>query len=405
MTGASRDRRGLKKWIHTRLMPWCAKVCALIGLLILGAWITGRVLTDQYQWSQYLWWVPAIWMLIGGWGCLILSMVLGLFSRRLGGVFLRPLLLIACVGCTGYLIIGVWHLHRAVLPTQDTGDSIRIVHWNQSAKRVDQESWADAMIEDGADIVFVSNAPWGDQRQELLDAFAPMAPLEQERWVNYSYRVHGDPAHYRIEGNAFIASKFPMSRTGRVSIHTPTSEDSLRPGGQRGWVMFAEFEIDHSQEPFVVWFVDMPSEPMLWRQELMTKARGAVDNWDGQSWIMGRHVWKRTDTNDSFPEPDLILGDFNTLRGSDSLDHLAPDMTDAFSAVGYGRGRSWTPRIRNRFVRQPIKLADWHIDLSLVGDGWEPIGYRLEGGARWGSTEHRMQIVDLIRLDAKQSLE
>jgi len=398
MTKAQREPRKFKRWLRTRLLPRCSKLCAFVGLVILGLWITGRVLTDQYQWSQYLWWVPAIWMLGSAWICLGLSAALALFSRRLGGMFLRPLLLIVCIGCTGYLIIGVWHMHRIVLPTHKADETVRIVHWNQSAKRVDQQAWADAMLEDGVDIVFVSNAPWGKDRQDLLDAFAPFAPLEKERWVNYSYRVHGEPAHFRIEGNAFIASKFPMTRTGMVSIHTPTPEETLRPGGQRGWVMFAEFELaqgDSKAKPFVVWFVDMPSEPMLWRQELMAKARHAVDNWNGQSWVMGRHVWELIETNGSFPEPDLIIGDFNTVRGSDSLDHLAPDMTDAFSAVGYGRGGSWMPRVSNRFVRQPIKLADWHIDLALVGEGWTPTRYRIEDVSEWGSTEHRMQFLDL----------
>ncbi|MGV6815323.1 MAG: hypothetical protein ACWA5W_10010 [Phycisphaerales bacterium] len=389
----------MSRWLRTRLMPWCAKVCALFGLLILGLWITGRILTDQYQWSQYLWWLPPIWVLGLAWMALGLSAFFAIFSRRLGGVFLRPLLLVSCLACTGFLIVGIWHLQRAVLPTDRASDSIRILHWNHAGSPIDEEGWAKRVFELDADIVMVSNAEWGTKRQALLDQFAPFAPLDQERWVNYSFRVHGDPAHFRIDGNAFIASRFPMTRTGMVSINMPVNkEHPIREQSGRGWVMFVEFDLsqtDPDAEPMIVWFVDLPSDPTAWRQETMTNARRAIEQWIGRSWVMGKHVWESVETDDIFPEPDLIIGDFNTLRGSDSLKALAPGMTDAFSAVGFGRGRSWIPKINNRFLRQPFKLADWHIDLSLVGDDWKPLGYRLEDGSRWGSTEHRMQILDL----------
>ena len=397
----SQSSRSFVGWLRRRALPKCAKLCAFIGLLILGLWVTGRVLTDQYQWSQYIWWVPAIWMLGSAWAFLFMSVVLAKLSRRFGGIFLRPILLLACLGCTGYLIIGVWHMHRVVLPYERSDDAIRIVHWNQSSKDVDQAGWAKAVLDQGGDIVFVANAPWGEARQVLLDSFAPFAPFERERWVNYSYRVHGEPSHYRIEGNALIASRFPMIRTGMVYMHAPINqEDASAIGSSNGWVLFAEFDIG-KPKPMVVWFVDLPSDPSSWRQETMQIAADAIRYWNGRTWVMGKHVWKSTETSDSFPAPDLIIGDLNSLRGSNSIDQLAPNMTDAYSAVGYGRGRSWVPNIDNAFARQPFKLADWHIDLSLVGESWLPTRYRIKDASRWGSTEHRMQILDLIEKTPK----
>lgn len=368
-----------------------------MGLVILGLWITGMVLTDQYRWSQYLWWVPALWMLGSAWGFLILSVVFAVFARRLSGIFLRPMLLLACIGSTGYLFIGVWHIHRILLPTQHAKDTIRVVHWNQSAKKVDQEGWAKDILTQDVDIVFVVNAQWGEERQALLDSFSSYAPVENERWVNYSYRVHANPAHYRVEGNALIASRFPMVRTGMVYMHAPMNqEDASEIGSSNGWVMFAEFDLGES-DPLIVWFVDLPSDPVSWRQETMQNTAEAIDSWNGRSWVMGKHVWEQHDTDNSFPEPDLIIGDFNTLQSSDSLDQLAPNMTDAFSAVGYGRGRSWYFKSKNRYLRQPLKLADWHIDLALVGERWNPVEYRIENTMQWGMTEHRMQVLDISR--------
>ncbi len=329
---------------------------------------------------------------------LVISAVLSLLSARLGGLLLRPILLLACIGCSVYLFFGVWHMHRVFIPNQAPADAIRIAHWNQSSKWVDQEAFSKAMIEQEADIVFVSNAKWGKLRQTLLNGFAPFAPDEHERWVNYSFRVYGLPAHYRIEGDAFVASKFPMTRTGMVSMNMPVDKDHpIREQNGRGWVMFIEIDLREDTEPLIVWFVDLPSDPNAWRQDTITKARLAVNNWNGRSWVMGRHVWESVDTDDTFPEPDLIIGDFNTLRGSDSLSRFVPNMRDAFELAGHGRARSWVPGISNGLIRQPFHLADWHIDMTMVSEGWNAIDYQILRTDEWGEAEHRMQMIDLNR--------
>jgi len=43
-----------------------------------------------------------------------------------------------------------------------------------------------------------------------------------------------------------------------------------------------------------------------------------------------------------------------------------------------------------------FKLADWRIDLALVGASWDPIRYHIEHRSQWGSTEHRVQILDIL---------
>ncbi len=401
--------KGILSWTRRRVLPKVSKLCALLGLMILGAWIIGRVLTDQYRWSQYLWWVPPLWALGSAWGALIVSALFALFARRLGGIFLRPVLLLACIGTTGYLFFGIWHMHRALLPARIPDDAIRIVHWNQSSKKVDQAGFAKFVLDQEVDIVLVSNSTWSKDKQALLDHLAPLAPDEQRRWVNYSYKGFVDPAHFRIEGDVFIASKYPLVRTGMVKVNTPTKQESpVRPGSSHGWVLFAEFDRRDAgkspgdqPEPFIVWFVDLPSNPIAWRRRMMQSVSNAVRAWDGTSSVMGRHIWETIETDDPFPSPDLIIGDFNTLRGSASLDRIAPDMTDAFEATGYGRGRSWMPLTQNKYLRQLFKLADWHIDLALVGDRWKPAGYQIRNTRQWGWTEHRMQIVDITEKTLK----
>ena len=392
---------GVIGWVRRRIVPPLARLSALLGLVIAIAWVVGRVQTDRYLWSQYLWWVPPIWMLGSAWVLLGVSALLNRMARRMGGLLLRPLLLVLATGCTLYLVFGVWHMQRALGSGARAPGSIRVLHWNQSAYGYDQARWGKEIMDTGADIVLITNASWGEPRQELLDQFAPFAPVDRQRWVNYSYRVMAEPSHFRVEGSALVASRFPMTRTGMVHFGTSERQQVLSHSSSNlGWVMFIEIDLtpdDPTDAPLVVWFVDMPSNPARSRQEVMREARGAIGSWDGRGWTMGRHVWEQSHQEDaSFPEPDLIMGDFNTPRGSDSLGRLAPGMKDAFAQAGYGRAGTWHFDVRSRLARALGSLGDWHIDLALTGPGWEANGYRLIDP---GTGPHEIQMVDMVRSD------
>lgn len=393
-------RPGPIGWARRRVLPLLARGTALLGLLVLGAWITGRVLTDAHHWSQYLWWTPPIWAIGTAWVLLGVSALCAKPARRLGGLLLRPLLLLLAIGCSGYLIFGVWHMHRAVGGHADKrADAVRVLHWNQASQEIDQPAWGKRIHDLEADIVLIANAEWGESRQTLLEQFRYFAPEENRRWINYSYRIHANPAHYRVDGSAMIASRFPMIRTGMVSFGSSERQAVLEHSASgSGWVMFAEFDTEPERsddEPLVVWLVDLPSDPAAWKHELMREVRSAVESWDATGWAMGRHVWERQQWEGArFPEPDLVIGDFNTLRGSDSLDLLAPGYTDAFDQKGWGRGRSWVPASRQAWVRAALALADWHIDLALTAPGVEATRYEL---IDTGVGNHRVQVVDIVR--------
>lgn len=387
-------------WARRRVLPLLAKGTALLGLLILAAWIGGRVLTDQHHWSQYLWWLPPIWAIGAAWVLLIVSALCAKLARRLGGLLLRPLLLILVLGCSVYLVLGVWHTHRVLGGHADKQpDAVRVMHWNQASKDIDQQAWGERIRDLETDIVLIANAEWNESRQTLLEQFAYFAPEENRRWVNYSYRIHADPAHYRVEGAAMIASRYPMTRTGMVRFGSNERQAVLEHSASgSGWVMFAEFDLDpdrNDDEPLIVWLVDLPSDPARWKRELMGEVRSAIDAWDGSGWAMGRHVWEQQTWEDAdFPEPDLIIGDFNTPRGSDSLELLAPGYSDAFEQAGWGRGRSWVPPSRSGLMRRALILADWHIDLALTAPGVVATRYDLIDTSGAG---HRAQVVDIER--------
>ncbi len=390
-------------WARRRVLPQLARGSALLGVLILLAWITGRVLTDQHHWSQYLWWMPPLWAIGSAWLLLIVSYALAAMSRRLGGLMLRPLLLMLATGCTLFLVLGVWRVQR-VLTRSDARapGTIRVLHWNQAGQGIDQPAWGKRIKDMNANIVLIANAEWGESRQTLLEQFAYFAPDERVRWVNYSYRLPADPAHYRVEDSALIASRYPMTRTGTVSFGSSRRQQVLNhSSSERGWVMFAEFDLDpqHDDEPpFVVWFVDLPSNPLGWKRDEIQETKNAIDAWDGRGWTMGRHVWEKTTFDDHrLPTPDLVIGDFNTPRGSASLDLLAPGFRDAFAQAGHGRGRSFVIHDGDSFETVFFGLADIQIDLALTAPGIEVMRYEL---IHEDASDHAIQVVDL-RLPAR----
>ncbi|MCA9302559.1 MAG: hypothetical protein KC996_00405 [Phycisphaerales bacterium] len=394
--------RGPIKLLRRRVLPALAKLCALAGLFVLVLWIVGRVLTDQFVWSQYLWWVPPIWAIGSAWGLLVVSAVFGRFALRPGGIVLRPILMLGCVGCSVFLLIGIWRVQRVVFTPAPSPreSSLRVLHWNQSAYNTSDKAPPIIKAQD-ADLVLVVNARRNKSHKLLLESLSEMAPSDTDHRIVPGTRVNFDPNHVTVRGQALVASRYPILRTSTAYVNPEISpEDAVRPNGQSGWIMFIELDI-HELDPqgpgtMVVWLVDLPSEPMLWRMESMREAVAAINRWNGVYWTIQDDQWRAVDSDGLFPSPDLVIGDFNTLRGSASLMEIAPGTRDAFAQAGHGRGGSWVPRIGNRFLRQPMRLADWHIDLALTGPNWRATDYRLIDPP---IGPHKIQVIDVVPVE------
>jgi hypothetical protein len=390
---------GLLGWARRRVFPLLSRATAFLGIAMLAGWIVGQIRTDEHHWSQYLYWLPPILMVGGAWVMLILSAVFAKLARRLGGLLLRPLLLLLAIGCTGYLLLGEWHIHRVLTGSSEKpNDAIRVLHWNQSGEREDPAALGTQVEELGADMVLLANAEWGETRQAVLEELASFAPDERERWVNYSHTINANPAHFWIEGDALIASRYPMIRTGMVSFGSRERQQLLSHSSSgRGWIMFAEFDLDAERTndtPFVVWFVDLPSDPTAWKMDSMREARREIDAWDGSGWAMGRNVWEqRVFEGESFPIPDLVIGDFNTPRGSASIELIVSGYTDAFESTGFGRGRSIVIKDGSPLERAMFRIVDMHIDLALVSPKHRVGGYAL---IQSGGADHAIQVADIV---------
>lgn len=372
------------RWTRRVLYPSLSRWCAILGLLICAAFLTGRVLTDTRHWSQYLFWVPVLWSLIACWVLLILSALFGWRALRPKGFFARALLTLVCLTMTLFVLVFVWRVQRPVLRLIGSvpEPGLRVVHWNIAADSFDTDAAAGSIIGQSPDIALIANARWDGQRAELLGALAPMIPEPEPESASQA------PS---LVGPLLIASRHPLTHSG-VAWLDPSAdpESNTRPTGDRGWIVLLVFEIQDRGEPFVVWVVDLPSEPTHWRAETIDRAVRAATRPD-----LRIRSYSDSDPPD-LAAPHLIVGDFNTPRASDSLTRFntlaSAPYRDAFDRAGWGRARSWTPRTRSPLARGAIALADWHIDLALVHPDLTATGYTL---FRPAPADHRAQRIDL----------
>lgn len=402
-------RRG--GFLRTRWLPFLAGLTALLGALVVLQFAVGRVMTDRTPVTQYLWWVPALWSLAAAWGLWAVSAACGRLSLRTRGVMLRPLVLAGCGAISLWVVFGEWHLQRVVLrPAQAPRErTLRVLHWNQSAA-FRMSDGGDLIKRENPDIAVVVNARYDGNRRELVQAMGTLAPGEREIRLDGRVPSFTEPGHFFSSGMGLVASRERILRAGVVRMeHVEGADPKWRSANDPGFVVWCEIDAGERfadlGRPLVVWVVDFPSDPTLWRRKVMEAARDAVSTWEQAAMVCdedGR--WSAQGEPVRVPAPDIVMGDFNTLRGSASIGVVTPGMRDAFAQAGWGRARSWqqqsmgTPgeTVSGQLVRMVsrwvLPLADWHIDLTRVGQAWRATRYRL---VRPGNGPHDVQVVDL----------
>ncbi len=375
--------KGPIKWLRRRALPWAARLTALVGAAVLLVWGLGAVLTDESHWSQYVWWVPSWPVLVLAWISWGVSAALGALSTRLGGAFVRPFLLVACLVATVWVALVEWRLYR-VVRVGGAGDPVRIVHWNL-AQAPGRPDLAQAVLDLDPDIAVVANPRRDEHFEPLLTGLTRIGDSE-------------DPARptFARFGRFAVASTFPIVRSGEAPLHRLADTD-------REWVTWwdhgriAFFEFDASARypdlgrSLVVWVVDLPSDPRLWRMDVMREARRAIDMWAGPAKAPNAvGLWRPADAPGGFPAPDVVVGDFNAPRGSASLDLIVDGLTEAHSAAGFGPDASWQPQQSGWSFIPRL----WHIDLTFVDPAWRVRGYDVHPGPVGG---HALQAVDVER--------
>lgn len=374
--------RGPVSWLRRRGLPWVGRLSALLGLALLVAWGTGRVLTDEHRWSQYLYWVPTAWVVTGVLGLCALSWISGRLATRLSGDILRPVVTLGALGALGWMGLVEWRGTNLVRASVDPGrPSLRVVFWNNSSK-IRLTGADEGLAALGAGLLIVTNPTTGEaDRAGLLEVLAETGDGQ----------AGGDtPVHVLDRWEVCVGSRLPIVGYGEVLMaRSEGADETWRTGSFGGRAMF--LELDASEEfpglgrPLVVWMFDLPSDPGLHKMEPARIARTVTERFTGPVYRPDASggVVASTDTVDGFPPPDVVVGDFNTPRGSASVRTIVGNMESAHAQGGFGPDYTW---------EQP--WAWWAIDLMFVGQGWrarrfDAVG--LEGHA------HAAIVGDIVR--------
>lgn len=406
-------------WIRRRPLPLLARVAAGLGLALLAVYLTGRIMTDRTPWSQYLWWVPALWLILPAWACWLVSAVAGRLALRPGGIMLRPILLIACLAATLWMLFAGWHAHRYIAPppSPPRDQTLRLLHWNH-ASRDDMAGSGDLIRTIDPDIAVIFNTRNDANRREVVHTLFETLVPPGDATIRVLPAIEAEnrtTGHIFGTWRAVIASRTPILRAGTVNLQAIANADpDWNHGIDHGVIIWCEIEpgprFAHLGRPIVIWAIDFPSDPGLHRAAVMDEAARAVAAWNQPPMTVTPGGWWRPFGEPTqVPPPDVVLGDFNTPRESASLDRFVPDTRDAFEAAGRGRARSWRQaraagpggpildKAVARLTKALLPLADWHIDLTRVSDPWRTARYQL---VRPPTGPHDAQVADLV-LDPK----
>jgi len=292
-------------------LPFIAQVALCVAVL---SWCAGRILTDRYTWSQWLWWTPTPVTLV-----LLLS---GAIIALLSAPPARWRVMRRAAWAIG-LMLGIVYFtmieHRFLHAPDADVDGIEIVHWTCTMaaphERAAHVEWARTFTGDLAILMHTAGL-----------SFDPGMAAVRDRGF-HTYPV----------GLATAISRMPLIEH-RVIVRS----------GEYAVRLMRFDRLDGSGEQLALWLVDLPSDPRLPRWDVATRLRELLDS-AGEA------------------PPDLIIGDFNMQRGSASRRAIFPSHAHAFDEVGHGYGATY-PRDR------PFL----HIDHVLTTDRLTVLRYDIE---------------------------
>lgn len=326
---------------------------------LLAVWFFSRAVTDRWLFSQFLYWIPTAVYLAAGVALVIVSWATARGAGRAreasgrGRWVWRRARQSAGVGL---VLVGIYaaavelRVQGFFLRPASAGPTVRILNWNATAvERTEQVSGP--VLAQNPDVAIIVNLAGTVHRHELFDAFGPPLALVQANEVTIMSRL-------QISRYGYLVMNLPGLKRGYWHDEDPDPGRALY------------FELDTTAtlgRPMVVWVIDMPSDPRLSRRDLFARASAAIRSWRGTQInrdTLGRYTMEPGEA--AFPEPDIILGDFNTPRGSGSISLLTGGLASAFDQAGAGWSGSW-----------PRAAPVFHIDQMFVAPWLRAWGYRV----------------------------
>ena len=366
------------------VLAWAFRV--LLFLLVVAFLLT-RIVTDHALWSQWLFFVPPEAWLLGIW---LLALITTLLEpKRSGGRWARLGPLVVALVATVHIAMVHWRIGNALLRSPGQTE-LRVYHWN-ATESTDEALQAFlrradpfGLRHDAPAVVVLANPPlrldWPDITQMLADHSIPKQEI---------------PRHLRRGGRFVFISGVPMTAAGwtGLELRGETTDQSLIDNGT---AMFATIEL--RQGPTTVWGWDWPSDPSRGRMAFVEPSLRALSR--------SRHLrFAGTDAgplrqseSTGFPPADIVVGDFNTARGSVAIGRLLPGLASAHTQAGIGPDYGWP-----RFIFYDNK--DWDtvpfigVDQAFLRpEVWRATAYRM---IDTGVGTHRAQEVILAAPDRR----
>ncbi|CAG1010722.1 hypothetical protein PHYC_03913 [Phycisphaerales bacterium] len=366
---------------RNRAALWSGRAAMLIAAIAIGLWIAGLTLNDRWHWSQYFAWIPPwILLLTAAASCAARA---ALERARPPAPRHALKYWAACAALVLFIVFAEWRWYRLLIPASPAKDAVRVIAWNPAWARM--SAFHERVLELKPDIAMFANpnqtADWIQLRQGMAEK-------------TYALR----------QGTLVVVSRFPIRRFGWASLGIapepgrPSWWPMPRGSYQGGEALFLELDAPGWENGLIIWFIDLPSDPWMARRRMLGEAAASIAAFRGP--ILRRDdqgldtpdttlKWGRPPpggfTGDQpatgFPSPDLVVGDFNTPRGSRSISFLAPGLTHAWSQAGTGPIGTF-----------PRTLPLLHIDQALLGPRARAINYNT---ADLGAARHTAQVIDL----------
>jgi hypothetical protein len=253
------------------------RIACGIAITLFLFWCIGALLSDRWIWSQWLAWIPTIFVILSialaGTVCFVEK------KKALGFVFFG--------GTIALLVFFCCVEHQLLKSIEQEGD-IKIVGWTMSHPKgmVAAES-AECIVQLNGDITLLTHG-WKVRGEQVL-----------RDWLG-------------VSGHKVINSQFTLlTKFAPLQVQTLIASNGI---------YISSFTLDTSavlKKNLVLWAVDFPSTLVQPKMEIAHRALRLLQ------------------TIETSP-PDIVLGDFNMTRNSVAIETMFPTLKDAALLSGIG---------------------------------------------------------------------
>jgi len=248
----------------------------------------------------------------------------------------RPL---AVAGALAFVVLCALHVMTSCFPARselaaDPARAVRVVLWNVNRGMFGWSSLPERLARFDADLICLVESRRLDAHDRELQAALP------------------EHTSHHLEGGLSVLVRGELRDAYRLDVAAGTAAR-------------VQVQLRATGEGIDLVLVDVPSNPFASRAPFFEQLASALG--DG-------------------PQPQMLLGDFNTPRTSVCFDALRRDMRHAFEAVGCGFVETW-----------PVILPVLDLDHVWLRTDVVPVACRYEAG--WASDHAAVVVEAVLRAD------